>query len=507
MEVKARVTPDNRFIQLTDYTELELDQIRFSFKKRISNWRFHPLVKKRVWDGYITFMDKYQRIPVGLWNELNETCQKYGFPLTIEGMDNVIDYQFDEQDFRTWVTEFFSDHPKIKPRDYQIDAAVPILKYRRSISEIATSAGKTFIIFMIFAYLYDRKKMGKFLMVVPNTNLIIQTIEDFEVYNNGKLHFTTQMIHGGTDKTKQEIDFIIGTYQSLVKREAFFFDDVDTICIDEAHGTQASSIKKIIVNCLNTKYAFGVSGTMLQNGSTEALTIQAYLGPLVNNISASFLTANNYATPIYVKVVMLDYLELEAREKLEELRSRKAEIEGSKLLDIEKRLVVENRGRFTYVCDFVSKTTKNTLVLFSNIKDQYGRRIYDYLRENTSDKTIFYVDGSTSIELRDEYINRMEEGEDKILVASFGTFSTGISINNIHNIFFVESYKSEKIVRQSIGRGMRLCEGKERVNIIDFVDDFSLTRGNKNYLLKHGEERMKIYKEQGFPYKKYMVKF
>ena len=488
MEVKAKITPDNRFIQLTDYTELELEQIRHSFKRRISNWRFHPLVKKKIWDGYISFIDKYQRIPVGLWNELNQTCQTYKFPLTIEGIDNIIDYEFDEEDFRNWVTEFFGDHPKIKPRDYQIEAAIPILKYRRSISEIATSAGKTFIIFMIFAYLYDRKKMGKFLMVVPNTNLIIQTIEDFELYNNGKLQFTTQMIHGGTDKTKQEIDFIIGTYQSLVKRDSFFFDNVDTICIDEAHGTQASSIKKIIVNCLNTKYAFGVSGTMLQNGSTEALTIQAYLGPLVNNISASFLTANKYATPIYVKVVMLDYLEYEAREKLEELRSRKAEIEGSKLLDIEK-------------------TTKNTLVLFSNVKDQYGRRIYDYLREHTHDKTVFYVDGSTPIELRDDYINRMEEGEDKILVASFGCFSTGISINNIHNVFFVESYKSEKIIRQSIGRGMRLMIGKEKTNIIDFVDDFSLTKGNKNYLLKHGEERMKIYKEQGFPYKVFKVKF
>jgi superfamily II DNA or RNA helicase len=101
----------------------------------------------------------------------------------------------------------------------------------------------------------------------------------------------------------------------------------------------------------------------------------------------------------------------------------------------------------------------------------------------------------------------MEEGEDKILVASFGTFSTGISINNIHNVFFVESYKSEKIVRQSIGRGMRLKDGKERVNIIDFVDDFSRTKANKNYLLKHGEERMRIYREQGFPFKKYTVNF
>jgi superfamily II DNA or RNA helicase len=507
MQVIAQVTPDGRFIQLTQYTEAELEQIQFSFKKRITNWRFHPLVKKRVWDGYISFMDKYQRIPVGLWSELNQVCQQFHLELEINGIDLIIDYEFDEQDFRNWVNEFFSDHPKIKPRDYQIDAAIPILKYRRSISEIATSAGKTLIIFMIFGYMYSREKNKKFLMVVPNTNLVIQTIEDFDVYNNNKLKFTSQMIHGGTDKTKQDVDFIIGTYQSLVKREKFFFDDVTTICIDEAHGAQASSIKKIIVNCLNTIYAFGVSGTMLQNGSTEALTIQAYLGPLVNNISAAFLTANKYVTPAFIKVVMLDYLEFEAREKLEELRSRKAEIDGSKLLDIEKKLVVENRGRFVYVSNFICKTTKNTLVLFQNVKDQYGKRIYDYIRENTRDKTVFYVDGGTPTDRRDEYISLMEEGEDKIMVASFGTFSTGISINNIHNVFFVESYKSEKIVRQSIGRGLRLCEGKERVNIIDFVDDFSLKKGNKNYLLKHGEERMKIYEEQAFPYKKYNVKF
>ena len=466
-----------------------------------------PTCKKKIWDGYISFIDKYHRIPIGLWNELSTVCKNFDIKLKIEGIQKVIDYEFDENDFRSWVDTFFSDHPKIKPRDYQVDACIPILKYRRSISEIATSAGKTLIIFMIFGYLYDRKKAGKFLMVVPNTNLIIQTNEDWEEYNNGKLKYILQMMHGGTDKSKKDSDVIIGTYQTLVKREAEWFSDIRTICVDEAHHTQASSIKKIISNCSYTKYAFGLSGTMLQNGSTEAITVQAYLGPLVNNISASFLQANNYATKIFIKSVKLDYLDHDAREKLEELRSRKSEIEGSKLLEIEKRLVVENRPRFLFVCNFISKTTKNSLVLFQNIKDGYGRRIHDHLRECTQDKTIFYVDGSTPINLRDDYINRMEEGEDKILVASYGTFSTGISINNIHNVFFVESYKSEKIVRQSIGRGMRLMEGKERVNIIDFVDDFSLSKGNKNYLLKHGEERIKIYKQQGFPYKEYLVKF
>ena len=121
--------------------------------------------KKKIWNGYISFIDKYQRIPVGLWNELNDVCQKYGFKLQVEGINRIIDYEFDESDFRQWVDNFFADHPKIKPRDYQVNACIPILKYRKSISEIATSAGKTLIIFMMFAYLYDRKKSGKFLML------------------------------------------------------------------------------------------------------------------------------------------------------------------------------------------------------------------------------------------------------------------------------------------------------------------------------------------------------
>jgi superfamily II DNA or RNA helicase len=505
-QVKVQVK-NNNFLQLIDFTENEIEQIQYSFKKRISNWRFHPLVKKGMWDGYISFIDKGLRIPAGLWNELTQVCTRFGYDLEIEGIDNIIDNNFDEDDFRNWIAEFFSDHPKIKPRDYQIDACVPILKYRRSISEIATSAGKTLIIFMIFAYLKERKGVNKFLMIVPNTSLILQTIEDFEEYNHRKISFTKQTIHGGSDKETRNVNFIIGTYQSLVKMGKDFFADVNGVCVDEAHHTQAKSIKDILSKCNNATYTFGLSGTMLQNGSTEALTIQAYLGPLVNNISANFLTQNKYATPIFVKVVKMQYLDDDMREKLEELRGRREEIDGAKMLEIEKRLVVENRTRFLFICDFIAKTTKNSLVLFQNVKDNYGRNIYNHLREITSDKTVFYVDGGTPQDLRDDYIQRMEEGSDKILVASFGTFSTGISINNIHNVFFVESYKSEKIVRQSIGRGMRLYDGKERVNIIDFVDDFSTgdKPRHKNYLIKHSMERIKIYEEQGFPYKIYNV--
>lgn len=496
------------FLQLTDYTAAELEQIRHSFNKRITNWRYHPLVKKGLWDGYISFLDKTNRIPLGLWGELSSLCEKYEFPLEFKGLEDIIDAHFDEEDFRAWVADFFHDHPKLTPRDYQIEACIPIIKYRKSISEIATSAGKTLIIFMIFGYLYTKGHLRKFLMIVPNTNLILQTLEDFEFYNQGKIDFTRQMIYGGSDRLNKDPHFIIGTYQSLVKLGAEFFQSIQGVCVDEAHHTQSKSIKDILTKCKSARYTFGLSGTLVQNGSTEALTIQAYLGPLVNNIPASFLIEQKYATPVFIKVVKMQYLDEEMRFKLGTLRSRKEEVDGVKMLEIEKRLVIENQTRFKFVCDFITKTTKNTLVLFQNVKDSYGRQIYDYLRELTTDKKIYYVDGHTSIEQRDTYIEELKEGENKILVATYGCFSTGISINNIYNIFFVESYKSEKIIRQSIGRGLRLSEGKDKVNIIDFVDDFSTGSGykNKNYLLRHSEERLKVYQEQGFPYKIYNVK-
>jgi type I site-specific restriction endonuclease len=104
----------------------------------------------------------------------------------------------------------------------------------------------------------------------------------------------------------------------------------------------------------------------------------------------------------------------------------------------------------------------------------------------------------------------MEAGDDVIIVASYGTFSTGISIRNIHNIFFTESFKSEVIIRQSIGRGLRKHHSKELVKIYDFVDDFRYKDSDidwVNYTYRHGTERRKIYKEEQFPYEVQDVKF
>jgi len=406
-------------------------------------------------------------------------------------------------EFQSWVDEFF-EGKEFKPRDYQVEAAWKIVKYRYSVSEIATSSGKTVISFMIFAFLKQKGYIRKFLMIVPSTNLVFQGNDDFVDYGVGELGVRIQQIGGGS-KLREDCDLIIGTFQSLVKKDEDFFDGVDAVFVDEAHHTNSMSIKKIVAKCMHSKWRFGLTGTLTKRGSADHLTIQQFLGPVIVEISPDFLFKNKHATPVNIKVVMMDWLDQEIKEKLADLKLNSQNLEGNEVYNLERKLVIESEKRLKYVVDFISKTSKNSLVLFQSVKDEYGKQIWNRLREITNNKEVFYVDGDTDEKLREEYKERMSTGENKVLVATFGTFSTGISINNLNNIFLVESYKSEILIKQSLGRGMRKMDGKDKVNVIDFVDDFSTPR-YKNYLVKHGEARIQIYKNEKFKYQIFKVK-
>ena len=504
--IKFNLSEDNQWLILAQCTEeVEKKQVELSLTKKIHNWYFHPLVKKKIWDGSINFIDKrgpFWKIPIGLWSEVLEIGKEYGYEFHIEGIENLFLTDLKLEDFKAWVDEFFKDSD-IEPREYQIEAAWKIVKFRYSVSEIATSSGKTLISFMIFAFLKSQGYIRKFLMIVPSTNLVIQGTEDFEDYGIDQIGSKIQQIGGGS-KMREGCDVVIGTFQSLVKKDREYFEEFDAVFIDEAHHTNSTSIKKIMSNCMHTGWRFGLTGTLTKRGSADHLTIQQYLGPVLVEISPDFLFRNNYATPVAIKIVILDWLSAEYKDKMAELKSSSEKMEGNDLYNLERKLVISNKARLNYIVDFINKTSKNSLVLFQSVKDEYGRNIWNGIRETNSSKEAFYVDGDTNEQLREEYKSRMETGENKVLIATYGTFSTGISINNLHNIFLVESYKSEVLIKQSLGRGMRKMEGKEKVNIIDFVDDFS-TVGYKNYLMKHSEARIAIYKNENFDYKIFRI--
>jgi len=494
------LTDDNQFLRIDDATEIELDQIRISLTKRIDSWRFHPLVKRKIWDGYISYIKDDKWIPAGLWQYVMTVCKEYNFELKIEGIKRLIDVDINEDQFNEWAVDLFKGS-KFTPYDYQLEASYNILKFRRCLAELATAAGKTLISFLTVAYMLEKQKATKILFIVPNVSLVVQAHEDFHDYNHkNRIDLRIQQIFAG-QTVKNNKNIIIGTYQSLVKKDKTYFTEFDAVIVDEAHGANSISTKDILAKCVNAKYKFGLSGTIPKEGTLDKLTLMSQTGPLITEVKASFLQEQGFIAKCVVKVIEMNYATPKQRTAFMELAQNR--YENKDVFTLEQNFVITSKARLDFVSSVISRIPRNSLVLFHRI--EHGQKLYEKLRQETN-KRVYYIDGGTATDIREDYKKKMEEFDDVIIVASFKTFGVGISIKRIHNIFFTESFKSEIIIRQSIGRGLRLHESKDKVLIVDFVDDIRTLEWN-NYIWKHGKVRQDIYKQEKFEYSIKSVNF
>ena len=498
--MEISLTENMQLLRIDSASEMEIEQLNISLNRRVENWRFHPLVKKGLWDGYISYIKDDKWIPAGLWREVMTICKEYRYELKINGITELFDKNIQAEAFETWAMDFF-EGSKITPRDYQIDAAFNILKFRKCLAELATSAGKTLISFLTIAYMIEKQKAERILFIVPNVSLVVQASEDFLEYNwQNRVPIKVQQIYSG-QKVRPGRNVVIGTYQSLVKKDKEYFSQFDAVIIDETHKAKSASIKTILSKCTNANYRYGLSGTIPKPGTLDRLTLMSYTGPVIADVSANFLQNEGHIAKCQVKVIQMDYATEGAKNAFREMAFNK--YENKDVFKFEQNYIINSPGRLNFICSIISRVRRNSLVLFHRI--EHGRKIYDKLRQE-SDKTVYYVDGGIDKDIREEFKKKMEAGEEIVIVASYGTFSTGISIKKIHNIFFTESFKSEVIIRQSIGRGLRQHASKDIVNIIDFVDDISSPDWD-NYLMRHAKTRQKIYREQKFDYEIKNVSF
>jgi len=514
----ARLSIDERFIILENLTPVERRQIILSFTKKINNWW---VIKNKNPYANIEecFITNGCIIPKGLYLELVNVCTEFNYQLDfIDGFNcKIKNCNVSYEGFKEYANNLFLKNKKIHLAEYQIKAAYSILAYKNCNIEVSTSGGKTIISYIIFRYMKDVLHFNKFLFVTPNTNLTTQSAEKFIKYDNDN-EITTDWTYGEVHskvkkKEKYDQNIIFGNYQSLCRKGQDFFKDFNSLFIDEVQHGSCASIKNIIKKCCNTSYRVGMTGTFPDAGTYNSFILQSYIGPIVFKLSSyELINIEKFATPIKIVGINLNYLQEDQKKALYNARMTKDKDDptaGGDLMNLEKNIARKSRSRFNYIVNMISKTSKNTLVVFSDVQNSYGKKVYQWLKENT-DKTLFYIDGGTDTNYREYAKTHMEEDDkgNTIIVASIGTFSEGIDISNICNIFLIESTKSDIQISQLIGRGMRRSEGKEEVIFIDFGDDYRYGSGyqKNNYLYRHFEERAKIYKEKGFPYQTFNVK-
>jgi superfamily II DNA or RNA helicase len=503
--MKFEVTHEGKILTLIESTPLERKQLGLSLTKKLEYYKFLPENVKSKWNGIVTYFHKEKYVPIGLWKELKYIAETFKYELKIKGIESIFyrDVSFDE--FNSWVYEKFKDAKTDNgedffPRDYQIEASYKILTNKFCLSELATSAGKSLIIFMCIAYFQEKELSKNFLMVVPSIDLVIQAYNDFNDYNSylkeeNRIKLDIKQIHGSEKKdflAKQNIH--IGTFQSLINFKDEYFLKWDCVVVDECHKAKANSIKEIIGKCINSTRRFGVTGTIPKEGTLDSLTLQAYLGPKVIDIKAKDLQEQGHIADIKIAIIEMEYPK-EVKDRFDLIKKNLSEENKNKLLKLEQDFIITYENRVKTICNVINKIEKNQLVLFH--RQEYGKVIKKYLEENT-DKEIFFIFGETKKDIREEIKLQMKQGTNKVLVASFGTLSTGVSINNLHSIHFTESFKSDIIIRQSIGRGLRQHKEKSYMQLFDYVD--KLNNNNSNILYFHSKARRLIYKEQGFPF-------
>lgn len=227
----VNLSEDKRFFVIESCTQEEYDQLKCAYTKKPDGYRFNPMYKKGLWDGTISFV-KGANIPSGTWSYLMDTSNTCNWDIKLNGISKLVDTSITLEGFTNWCNTFFADL-EFKPRDYQIEAAYNILRFKKCLSELATSAGKTLICFMVITYLVDNKIINnKVLMIVPTIQLVLQSFGDFMKYNTDKLPLNIQQAYAGF-KDNPNANITVGTFQTLTKLSHEWFKQFECVIVDE----------------------------------------------------------------------------------------------------------------------------------------------------------------------------------------------------------------------------------------------------------------------------------
>ncbi len=480
-EVYLKVTCEKHFAkELSEY---------FTFF--VPGYQFVPAYRNRIWDGKIRLFDlRNNCLYIGLLSYLQLFCKERNY--TFEIQDNL-----DVQDeFSVYHAQKFAESLNLESagrpitaNEHQIKAFIHVMQQRRALILSPTASGKSLIIYLIVRQLLDYQKL-KGLIIVPTTSLVEQLYSDFSDYGFDSQN-NVHRIYQGKEK-ESTLPVIISTWQSLYKLPKDYFEQFDYIIGDEAHLFKAQSLTSILTSCTKAKYRIGLTGT-LDGTKTHKLVLEGLFGEVEKVISTKELIDKGKLSNFDIKCLVIKHSDEDCLKMKD------------KTYQDEIKYLIENEQRNKFIKNLAVSLQKNTLVLYQMV-DKHGKILYNLIKDtkNIGERKVFFVHGGVEAEDREEIRKIMEIENDAIIVASFGTFSTGINIKNLHNIIFAMPTKSTIRTLQSIGRGLRQNEGKEVATLYDIADDLRYKK-HMNFTLKHFIERTKIYNEEQFPFKIYKI--
>ena len=471
------------YLRLTDVEPSIAAELNDFFTFEVPGFKYMPAYRNKTWDGKIRLYNIVTgEIYVGLLPYIEEYLNNNG-----EGYE-FADGITSKRDVARSVVQGFVrglrptlNGKRIEVRDYQLDAIAHAIATNRSLLISPTASGKSLIIYCLVRY-YQMMEL-KTLILVPTTSLVEQMYKDFEDYGWSSGTYC-QKIYQGYDK-KVTKDVVISTWQSIHRMPRQYFRQFGAVFGDEAHLFKAKSLTGIMTKLDTCKYRFGLTGT-LDGTQTHRLVLEGLFGKAKYVVTTKELIDDKTLANLKIDCIILKYPD-EDRQIVKDFEYA-AELE----------YIVTKAERNTFVCNLVGHLSGNTLVLFQFV-EKHGKILYDMIHDEYKNRKVFFVFGGVATDIREEIREIVEKEKDAVIVASYGTFSTGINIRNINNIVFSSPSKSKIRVLQSLGRGLRQQGGNKTLRLYDISDDLSLD-SKLNFTLRHFKERLNIYNDQKFDY-------
>lgn len=450
----------------------------------VPGYKHMPLYKNRVWDGKIRLFNALSgELNAGLFYYVEQFCKERNYSIDVIETDYGVPYYSKGID-KDSLFEFYKFLKlPYEVRDYQHDAIATALERKRMVLISPTGSGKSLIIYCLTRHILGTDK-NKILIIVPTTSLVEQMSKDFIDYgwSEDKIH----KIYSGKDKQTQK-RVIISTWQSIYKFPKAWFEQFDAVIGDECHGFKSKSLSSIMNKATEAKYRFGATGT-LDGTQTHKLVLEGLFGPVYQVTTTKQLQDNDTLAPLEINVVNLVYSD-ETRQNF-----------GNQTYQDEIDFIIKHDKRNKFVRNLALNLSGNTLILFHRV-EKHGEVLYSLIKDKAEEgRKVFFVSGKVDTDDREAIRQIVEFQKDAIIVASMGTFSTGINIRNLHNIVFASPSKSQIKVLQSIGRGLRKSDDGSITKLFDISDDLHW-KTRKNFTLLHCFERVKIYKKEQFNYK------
>jgi len=480
---------------LVDCNQHQLQELRDYFSFYVPGHKFMPAFKSRKWDGKIKLFNQITReLNAGLYEHLKKFCSDRMYPLQLQETAYGHPAQTNHVAHQNLIKFQSELNLPFELRDYQYDAVTHGIEKKRAVLLSPTGSGKSFIIYNLLRWYLDcvTNFVDNFdkqvLIVVPTTSLVEQMYKDFEDYGYDVKEYVHRIYSGKDKNTIKPV--IISTWQSIYKFPKEWFENMGCVFGDEVHLFKAKSLSGIMNKCVNAEYRFGTTGT-LDGTETNKLVLEGLFGPVRRVTMTKDLQEKGTLAKIDISILLLRY------------HNDICHMLKDATYQEEIDYIVTNEKRNRLISNLALDQTGNSLVLFQFV-EKHGKPLYDMIKNKAGDRPVYYVSGEVEASDREQIRGIVEGQKNAIIVASLGTFSTGINIRNLHNIIFASPSKSQVKVLQSIGRGLRKSDDGSVTKLYDIADDLHI-RKHKNFTLRHSAERIKIYTKEQFPYKIHQI--